>query len=139
QGMDVINLSLGTRNQSHVPRLAALVARAAKREIAIVAPSESDGELCYPGCLDGAIPVGLDWDCPRDRFFVRNTPRGDVFYTSGYPRPLPGVPRDRNLNGISFAVANMTGFVVERCENRARTLGDIHRLLTGSAVTSQAV
>jgi hypothetical protein len=34
-----------------------------------------------------------------------------VFYASGYPRPVPGLPQERNLNGISFAVANMTGFV----------------------------
>ena len=28
---------------------------------------------------------------------------------SGYPRPIAGVPPERNLNGISFAVANATG------------------------------
>ena len=28
---------------------------------------------------------------------------------SPYPRPIPGVPLARNLNGISFAVANVTG------------------------------
>jgi hypothetical protein len=26
------------------------------------------------------------------------------------------VPREKNLHGISFAVANMTGFVVRACE-----------------------
>ena len=39
-----------------------------------------------------------------------------VYVASGYPRSLPGVPRERNLHGISFAVANMTGFVARACE-----------------------
>jgi hypothetical protein len=29
---------------------------------------------------------------------------------------MPGVPPERNLNGVSFAVANMTGFVARACE-----------------------
>ena len=42
---------------------------------------------------------------------------GEVrFYASGYPRSLPGVPRKRNLSGISFAVANMTGLIARACE-----------------------
>ena len=32
-----------------------------------------------------------------------------LFAASGYPRPIPGVPREKNLKGISFAVANVTG------------------------------
>jgi len=39
-----------------------------------------------------------------------------MFRASGYPRPVPGVPPARNLHGISFAVANMTGFVARACE-----------------------
>ena len=38
------------------------------------------------------------------------------FAASGFPRSLPGVPPKRNLHGISFAVANMTGFVARACE-----------------------
>ena len=30
---------------------------------------------------------------------------------SGYPRPIPGVPPERNLKGLSFAVANATGLL----------------------------
>ena len=39
-----------------------------------------------------------------------------VFFASGYPRSIPGVAPERNLNGISFAVANMTGFVARAAE-----------------------
>ncbi len=43
-----------------------------------------------------------------------------VFYASGYPRSVPGMPLERNLYGISFAVANMTGFVARACESLAK-------------------
>ena len=36
---------------------------------------------------------------------------GVVFRASGFARPIPGVDPRRNLHGISFAVANMTGFL----------------------------
>jgi hypothetical protein len=51
-----------------------------------------------------------------------------VFRASGYPRPIPGVPADRNLHGISFAVANVTGFVARARATHA-TLDAIVRAL----------
>ena len=36
--------------------------------------------------------------------------------TSPYPRDIPGVSRERNVNGVSFAVANATGFVARALE-----------------------
>ena len=41
-----------------------------------------------------------------------------LFRASGYPRPIPGVPREKNLAGISFAVANATGFIARGIEAR---------------------
>ena len=32
------------------------------------------------------------------------------------PRDIPGVPRERNLKGVSFAVANATGFIARALE-----------------------
>jgi len=121
QRMDVINLSLGTRNAIHAPRFNTIIRRARELGIFIVAARDAEGELCYPGCLPGAISVGLDWDCPRDRYRFEETEQGAVFHASGYPRSLPGMQRERNLNGISFAVANMSGFVIRACEAVARS------------------
>ena len=39
-----------------------------------------------------------------------------VFRASAYPRSIPGVPRERNLSGVSFAVANVTGFLARMLE-----------------------
>jgi hypothetical protein len=62
-----------------------------------------------PGTLDGVIAVAPDAECPRDEFRFRD----GIFYASPYPRPIRGVPVERNLHGPSFAVANMTGFAAQ--------------------------
>jgi subtilase family protein len=89
--MDVINLSLGTVKPGRLEPLLA-------RSTALVVSTRN---------LAVSIPVDLDQACPREVYRYA----ANVFYASGYARPIPGVPPDRNLNGISFAVANMTGFV----------------------------
>jgi hypothetical protein len=117
-GAQVINLSLGTPKLEHEPRLAAAVAYAAERGAVIVAAEESDGIRWLPGSLPGVIPVRLDWECPRDGFRVVDSPAGSRFLASGFARPIPGVPLEANLKGISFAVANISGFVARAFEER---------------------
>ena len=78
----------------------------------VVAAGEQDGARWLPGSLAGAVAVTLDWTLPRDACVL--TPRADghpSVRASGYPRPIPGVPVERNLKGVSFAVANATGLL----------------------------
>jgi hypothetical protein len=96
--MDVVNLSLGTENPEH---RAALVE--AVRDNGVVVSAAR----MLPGGIAGVVGVEADPACPRDRFRYRD----GVFLASPYPRPIPGVAPERNLHGVSFAVANMTGFV----------------------------
>jgi len=119
--VNVVNLSLGTRNSVHAARFEALIAKATASAVLLVAAREADAQLCLPGSLPGVFGVGLDWDMPRSLYRCAETPSGIVYFTSGYPRSLPGVPRERNLHGISFAVANMTGFVARACEESEAT------------------
>lgn len=105
--VDIINLSLGTVNASHQQVLSDAVRRARAAGVLIVAARAVDGAPCYPGSLDGVIGVSPDWDLPRDRWAARD----GLLYASGHPRPIPGVPQRRNLHGVSFAVANMTGLI----------------------------
>lgn len=114
--MDVINLSLGTTNPAHKERFAPLIAQALKDGPVLVSARDADTMPALPGSLPGVIGVELDWDCPRDSYYCRQTSEGLAVVASGYPRSLPGVPRARNLHGISFAVANAAGFVVRACE-----------------------
>jgi hypothetical protein len=133
--MDVVNLSLGTRNPDHAERFMAVVARGVECGVTLVSAREADGQRCFPGCLPDVLSVGLDWDCNRNRYRCEDRPDGVVFYASGYPRSLPGMPRERNLHGISFAVANMTGFIVRACEGLAQRSPETIReaLLTEAA------
>jgi subtilisin family serine protease len=113
--MDVINLSLGTRNPDHAPRFIPLLERAAASGIVLVSALEADDHACFPGSLPGVAGVGVDWEIDRHAYRIDSS--GGSLYASGYPRSLPGVPRRRNLSGISFAVANMTGLIARACEN----------------------
>jgi len=106
QGADLVNCSLGTTNADHAARFADAVARAHKARI--VAPlTGPDDAPCWPGQCAGVIAVGLDWDLPRGTSQLRD----GVRYASGYPRPIPGVEQRRNLHGISFATAQISGMV----------------------------
>ena len=111
QRVDLINLSLGTSNPEHAERFAPLIARATEAGVILISAASA-----LPGSMPGVISVTEHRDCPRDQYRCVRTPEGLQFKTSGYPRPIPGVPAERNLSGISFAVANMTGFAARACE-----------------------
>lgn len=109
QGVDLVNLSLGTTNLAHAELFAPLVAQAAEQGTVIIAAFEAEGTPCLPGHLPGVLGVTLDWDCPRARYHAI-ADRPGVLCASGYPRAIAGVPHVRNLYGVSFAVAQITGF-----------------------------
>jgi subtilisin family serine protease len=111
QQMDVVNLSLGTFNSSYRAAFEQIVARALERNVIIVAAHETAGQPLLPGSLPNVLAVELDWGCPRETFRVKTERTKTIFLASGYPRAIPGVKPEQNLNGISFAVANLTGFV----------------------------
>lgn len=109
---DLINLSLGTANPAHGDVFALLAEEAAAQGALIVAAFEAEGAPCWPGCLPHVLGVGLDWDLPRG-VPILATDRSKVI-ASGYPRPIPGVEPRRNLYGVSFAVAQVTGWIAAR-------------------------
>lgn len=109
---DVINLSLGTANPAHAEVFAQLAAEAQAQRALIVAAFAAEGQPCWPGCLPQVLGVGLDWDLPRGE--PRLSPDRSTVTASGYPRPIPGVEPRRNLYGVSFAVAQVTGWIAAR-------------------------
>ena len=125
----LINLSLGTTNPVYEVRLAEAVAGAADAGSLVVSARsgggqtgeegtpEGDGVRWLPGSIPGAIGVLVDWSCPRHSVRVLTDHRGaPAFLASGFPRPIPGVSPARNLGGISFAVANVTGVLARLLE-----------------------
>lgn len=108
----IANLSLGTLNPHHADALAAEVAAARDGGLLIVAAAPEEGRHWLPGALDDVIQVRLDMTLGRDECAVAIADEGRVtIRASGYPRPIPGVPPERNLKGVSFAVANATGIL----------------------------
>src|SRR5258707_4230980 len=115
-GMHLVNLSLGTSRQAHEQALRETVARAAARGTLIVSAYD-DGEARWlPGSLPGVIPVVVDYTLARDQYRAADVGGVTLFHASGFAREIPGVARERNLHGISLAVANMTGFAARAAE-----------------------
>ena len=108
----LVNLSLGTTNPAHEAMLAEAVAEARLAGVTIVAaapPARPPGRArAVPGGGAGA----LGWTRPpaagEGAWLAEG---GAQARACGFPRPAPGVPVERNLKGVSFAVANVTGLL----------------------------
>jgi hypothetical protein len=100
----------------HRDRLDAAVRRAREHNAIVVAANDDAGVRWLPGCLTNVVPVRADWTCARDTYGITFVEDRAMMTTSPYPRDIPGVPRDRNVHGVSFAVANATGFVARALE-----------------------
>jgi subtilisin family serine protease len=129
-GMHLVNLSLGTARMEHERVLTEAILRAAARGTVVVSAAEDDGVRWLPGSLPGVVSVRLDASCPRHEYRVAGVGSAAIFCASGFPREIPRVPPERNLNGISFAVANMSGFAAcAREEALDGSIDEIVRLL----------
>jgi hypothetical protein len=123
RGAHLVNLSLGTSNQEHGERLQAVVRLAADAGACVVAAGEQHGVRWLPGSFDDAVSVTLDWTLPRETCVVMAGPNAERrVRASGYPRPIPGVDPERNLKGLSFAVANATGLLALMLEQEGTGL-----------------
>jgi hypothetical protein len=120
-GCEIVNLSLGTSNAAHRSVIEQALDLAHRRNVMVISAYETDGTKWLPGSLDGAIGVVPDADIERELIEI-DTARRELpvlVRASIYPRPIPGVPRERNLSGVSFAVANVSGFMAVAREGRS--------------------
>ena len=137
--IDVINLSLGTINNDHRRLIEECISNASEKGSIVVAARQMSGQSSLPGCLPSVVGVEADWELNRDRYAFKRVDGDVVFLASAYPRDIPGVPRERNLKGISFAVANMTGFVARACEHSPdASVEEIKELLIESVKLNEA-
>ena len=98
--------------------LAPAVDRAVEAGSIIVSAHAFDDQLGYPGSMAGVVGVLLDAGQPRESVRVTAVDGRVLLTAAPYPRPVPGVPVERNLNGISFAVANATGCLARALADR---------------------
>jgi hypothetical protein len=105
----IVNMSLGTQNADHEAALTEVVGRLLRCGTLVVAAGPGDGVRWLPGAIAGVCAVALDWSIPRGEWHASHEGGRWLFRASGFPRPVPGVPPERNLKGLSFAVANVSG------------------------------
>ncbi len=109
QDIQVINLSLGTVNPEHRRGFEEAVERCAAAGTVIVSALEMNGVAALPGSLDGVVGVV---EAEEYASLERN---GKIVYSAPpYPRNIPGVPRERNLSGVSFAVGRVSAEIARR-------------------------
>lgn len=112
QQVHIVNLSLGTQNDEHRKALGMAVQLATDAGVLVVSAAPQPDAVWLPGALPGVIAVNADWERSRDTCELSVADDGRVtMVASAYPRPIPGVPPERNMRGLSFAVANATGFL----------------------------
>jgi subtilisin family serine protease len=117
----LVNLSLGTPKPAHAAALREAVDRAAAQGVTVVSAGHDDRSpetVWFPGSLPTVIAVEVDWALPRDEYRSVDAGGKRTVFASGFPRDIPGVPREKNLHGVSFAVANATGFLARELEAR---------------------
>lgn len=116
-GAQIINLSLGTTNPAHAERLARATQDAFERGTVVVSAREANGVPCLPGSLPNVVGVVADDAIDRTEIETEFIDGRLCVRASPYPRPIPNVPRERNLSGVSFAVANASGFLARAVEH----------------------
>lgn len=113
--INIINLSLGTTNQDHRVIFSAAVQRVQFAKAVLISAFEMNGKPMLPGSMPGVIGVRADKALPREKYSYEEYEGRRVFSASPYPLDIPGVPREHNLNGVSFAVAHITAHLARLC------------------------
>lgn len=119
--IQVVNLSLGTVAGDHLEPLHAACRRAVAAGAILIAAAPRSGPASYPACFPEVIAVGEDRSLGDDDLALGGD-SGRDFLTSGYARPQPGVPPERNFRGSSFAAARLAS-IVARLLEREPALG----------------
>jgi len=129
QRIKVINLSLGTNKPEHRERLAVLVTQACAEGLLLVASSPPGRTDMFPAALPGVIGVAGDDQCGWEAYrYIPNDPI--PFRAHPQPRPLPGLPQERNFRGHSFASAHVSALLALQAQQRPRlTAGEAKAFL----------
>ena len=110
-GARVVNLSLGMEEAPAAPSLRGLCRDAARAGIILVASSRNgSNRASAPASYDAVIGVKGDGRLGEDTLMYRPGELCECL-ASPWPRSLPGLPRERNFRGNSFAAARVSGAV----------------------------
>ena len=109
--IQIINLSLGTTDESHREPFEKAVAHIAAAGAVLVAPYAIEETLLLPGSLPGVVGVVADTACGDAACTVKQMSSKVVFGAQPYPREIPGASRGLDFNGVSFSVARVAAYL----------------------------
>lgn len=110
-GARVVNLSLGMGAAPHAASLRGLCREAARAGIILVASARNGSRGAgVPASYDEVVGVKGDGRLGEDTLLYRPGDPCECL-ASPWPRSLPGLPRERNFRGNSFAAARVSGAI----------------------------
>jgi hypothetical protein len=137
--MRVINLSLGSTNPAHRDRLQDLITQAHAAGLFVVASAPPGGTDTIPAALPGVISVAGDDACAWNEYrYICDDPI--PFRAHPYPRPIPGLPQERNFYGHSCASAHVTALLALLIQHQVNLTADeaittLRQVITGKLWT----
>ncbi|WP_263416463.1 subtilisin-like serine protease QhpE [Terriglobus albidus] len=108
--IQIVNLSLGTTDESYQESFEKAAAHIAAAGAVLVAPYAMEEKLLLPGSLPGVIGVVSDTTCGDAACTVKQVSGKIVFGAQPYPREIPDASRELNLVGVSFSVARVSAY-----------------------------
>lgn len=111
QEIDVINLSLGTLNSGHRAAFEFAVEKSRSAGAVIVSALEMNGTPALPGSLTDVIGVLQTEPGSRHEYQICERYGKLNYMAPPFPRDIPGIPREHNLMGASFAVARISALL----------------------------
>jgi len=137
RNIKIIHLSLGTEAKKHKSELEALCHTAFSKDIVIVAAARSVDDRVLPSVFETVIGVYWNQECNQSDLVYHPDSKIE-FGAYGYPRPLPGLPQERNFHGHSFAAARVTAMAAQLLENHPDyTVSDLKTALAELAALSE--
>jgi hypothetical protein len=132
----IIHLSLGVENERIASDLKALCQKAHDRNILTLASAKGPDHRIFPAFFQTVIGVYWNHDCRCDEIIFHPDSRIE-FGAHGWPRDIPGMPREQNFRGNSFAVAHVTARVATLLKDHPdKSLSWIKKRLSKDAKTN---
>ncbi len=116
QGYQIVNLSLGTRNEKHLPRLVQILKDAYEKDVVLVASASNLGASVYPAKFPYCISTAAT--NARHPLELRFTPRNVIEYAAwGVDVPIEGPNNEIfKVTGSSYAAAHITALAARAWE-----------------------
>lgn len=115
-GYNIVSLSLGTRNDAYLPRLAAILKDAYEHDVVLVASASNLGSSVYPARFPYCISASA---CDaRHALHLAFTPRNVIEFSGwGVDVPIEGPNGEIfHVTGSSYAAAHITGLAARAIE-----------------------